>query len=370
MIFPTYNQCQSEFTAGNVYRNESPCGNYVLFNYKPHVEYDNLWNDINVWCRGIIFDIHNGNVVAVPFRKFWNVGQKPETSEENLAKLGEPVVMSKEDGSLGILFWNKYERKWQVATRGSFTSDQAAWATDWIREKVRECGFPVAFHEAMAGKTNLFEIVYPENKIVANYNGFAGLIYLNTVCHFNDGQNCYLFPRHSTFDIFGYRTARFYKFSDFAKMRELLSTFTKDDEGFVLQFPDGTMAKMKGPEYLRVHKIRSSLTIENVADLVIATGAFKAALNQLPDEFWGDYLPAINAFEEAVSTTMACAASAKCLLGSRKEKALWIQSNLARENWAPAFLFIDGNIAKAFATACKFHAKSGKFHFKTFLGNG
>lgn len=372
MTFPTYDQCQSEFDAGNVYRNVSPCGNYVLFNYRPNVEYDNLWNDTNVWCRGIIFDNNTHQIAAVPFRKFWNVGQKPETSEENLSALGKPVVMSKEDGSLGILFWNLYERKWQVATRGSFTSDQAVWATDWIQKQSK-----LTDEFLSVGETHLFEIVYPENKIVANYNGFEGLIYLNTVVWEVTDNSCYYSFGGAKNEIVQHiqdncRTVRLYNFSDFAKMREQLSTFTKDDEGFVLQFRDGTMAKMKAPEYLRVHKIRSSLTIENVADLVIATGDFKSALEQLPDEFWGDYLPAITAFEKAVMQTLGSAAVLEINthgMETRKEKAAYILANCTEDVRRAAFLMIDGKRNAAFESAVKFHTKSNKFHFKTFLGN-
>lgn len=46
-----------------------------------------------------------------------------------------------------------------IATRGSFESDQALWATEWIQKRFR----PVDF---LAGYTYLYEIIYPENRVV------------------------------------------------------------------------------------------------------------------------------------------------------------------------------------------------------------
>ncbi len=374
-IFPTYNQCLNEELAGNVYKNVSPCGHFVLFNYNPKVEYENLWNETNMWCRGIIFDIHTEQVVAVPFRKFWNVGQKPEVSEENLSKLGTPVVMSKEDGSLGILFWNLYEKKWQVATRGSFESDQAAWASNWIRNQT--C---LTEQFLTNGETHLFEIVYRENKIVADYGGFEGLIYLNTVVWESADNSCYYSFGGARNEIVEHiqnncQTIKLYSFSSFAKMHSLLESFTKDQEGFVLLFPDGTMAKMKGAEYLRVHKLRSTLSIGNVADMVIATGDFESVLADLPDEFWGDYVPALQTFREAVEESME---KAKCVAkwatvkyDTRKEQAFFIkvEPSLKPFEVSMAFNFLDNKEEVAFKNAIKAHAKSKKFEFKSFLGN-
>lgn len=372
MFFPTYEQCQSELEAGNLFQNESPCGHYVLFNYRPEVEFKNLWNDVNIWCRGIVYDIHTKEIAAVPFRKFWNVGQKPETSEESLSALGKPVVMSKEDGSLGILFWNRYARNWQVCTRGSFTSDQAIWATAWIRAQIV---LTTVF--LTVGETHLFEIVYPENKIVSNYGEFAGLIYLNTVVWNDNDNSCYYsfggernqILRH----IFDYcHAVKFYDFDSFSKSRELLATFTKDQEGFVLLYPNGLMAKMKGAEYLRVHKIRSTLTIAAVAALIKATGNFQEALSQLPDEFWGDYLPVINSFEKSVRETGRKAYEVFYVtetMGTRKEKAEYVNRNCTDDVRRCVFLLIDGKESAAFNCAIDWHVKNGDFSFKSFLGN-
>jgi RNA ligase len=72
------------------------------------------------------------------------------------------------DGSLGILYC--YQGKWSVATRGSFASEQADWATNWLNINQPYFVWPEGF-------TPLVEIIFPENQIVVKYD-WSGLILL------------------------------------------------------------------------------------------------------------------------------------------------------------------------------------------------
>lgn len=123
-------------------------------------------------CRGLIFDSQTGDIVARPFVKFWNYGdlQHPETMPDNFPVVA-PSITRKFDGSLGILY--QYNKEWFVATRGSFTSDQAVWATKWLNSRDMKFVWP-------EGYTPLVEIVYPENQIVVKYD-WSGLVLLASV---------------------------------------------------------------------------------------------------------------------------------------------------------------------------------------------
>lgn len=108
-------------------------------------------------------------IVARPLPKFFN-SSEPEAASLDLS---EPVVVTdKADGSLGILY--PAADGWAVATRGSFTSEQAKHATELYRRKYSEWTPP-------PGITVLFEIVYPENRIVLDYGQMDDLILLGYV---------------------------------------------------------------------------------------------------------------------------------------------------------------------------------------------
>lgn len=122
-------------------------------------------------CRGLIYRTDNGEVVATPWPKFFNHGQ----GGADEFKLDEPVIVTdKVDGSLGIFYWEPVGGRPAIATRGSFTSEQALHATDVLREQYTGW-IPDP------SDTVLFEIIYPDNRIVLDYGGLDDLVLLGAV---------------------------------------------------------------------------------------------------------------------------------------------------------------------------------------------
>jgi RNA ligase len=143
-----------------------------ILNYTQKAQYtQELWNEVTDKCRGLIFNSQTGAIVARPFVKFWNYSDQrhPETMPENFPST-VPTITRKFDGSLGILY--RYEGKWAVATRGSFASEQAIWATKWFNER-EVFIWPYEW-------TPLVEIIFPENQIVVKYD-WSGLVLLAAV---------------------------------------------------------------------------------------------------------------------------------------------------------------------------------------------
>src|ERR1700683_5287554 len=133
----------------------------VIYNYGQKAQFDGIWDDVTCKTRGLIVDQSTGEVVARPFQKFFNLGHcgRPETAMENLpAEL--PEITEKMDGSLGVLY--RVGRMCAIATRGSFSSDQAGWASAWYTKHLGKAVWP-------EGWTPLFSIISPENRIVVKY---------------------------------------------------------------------------------------------------------------------------------------------------------------------------------------------------------
>lgn len=145
---------------------------YRIYNYTDKCQYENVWNETTMTCRGLITD-HEGNVIARGMRKFFNYGQEwaPGFSVDD-----NVLVLDKVDGSLGIVYPTP-DGGWAVATRGSFTSDQAIHATAALTDAQKS----VAEDAYKVGETVLCEIVYPENRIVLDYGDTDELVMLGTV---------------------------------------------------------------------------------------------------------------------------------------------------------------------------------------------
>ena len=142
----------------------------IIWNYTQTCQFSKAWDEYTMAARGLITDLE-GNVVARPFKKFFNIDEREETKIENLPT-ETPDVYTKYDGSLGILYFDGDLPC--IATRGSFNSDQAKWATEWIQTKfLKKSDF-------LEGYTYLFEIIYPENRIVVDYGKERNVCYLTS----------------------------------------------------------------------------------------------------------------------------------------------------------------------------------------------
>jgi hypothetical protein len=88
---------------GLLHKQTHPTLDLTIWNYSPKVQYEKLWDDITMQCRGLITN-SRGEIVARPFKKFFNY---EEHSPEEIPNESFEVF-EKMDGSLGIIFY--YER--------------------------------------------------------------------------------------------------------------------------------------------------------------------------------------------------------------------------------------------------------------------
>lgn len=235
-----------------------------IIEYTEKTVYDNYWNEVTKNCRGLIVDSYD-NVVARPFSKFMNYN--PETDGYLLDE--EAVVLDKIDGSLGILY--TYKHTTAIATKGSFTSDQAAHATSLWWNKYAFLDNP--------DRTYLFEIVYPENRIVVDYGDRDELILLGA----RDIATGREWLPNELSEWEGPTTTIF----PYKSLREAVQSLPRPNaEGFVVYFPKtGHRLKFKYEDYLVLHKIISDLTPRRIWEAMKAGKSLEEILSPIPDEW-------------------------------------------------------------------------------------
>lgn len=248
---------------GLLYKQTHPTLPLTIWNYTEKVQYEELWDEVTLMCRGLVTD-SEGTIIARPFKKFFNMeeGKHTPTSEFE--------VYEKMDGSLGIFFY--YEGNPVFATRGSFTSDQAIKG----REILNKYNWQYGTYE---GYTYLFEIIYPENRVVVNYNGLEELIVLGVI-ETSTGKEC----EYSEMENEGFVLVK--KYDGIKNYSTLKSLISNDAEGFVVRFSNGDRMKIKGEEYLRLHKIMTNLSTTAIWELVSNGGDIDDILKDVPDEFY------------------------------------------------------------------------------------
>jgi RNA ligase len=249
---------------GLVIKQVHPTLPLVIYNYSRECQYNSKWDDITLNCRGLVLD-NDGNVIAKPFPKFFNYEEhKPEDiPNENFE------VYEKMDGSLGIFF--HYAGEWHMATRGSFTSEQAI--------KGMEIAMRYNYDKfCVPGFTYLFEIIYPENRIVVDYGKEERLVLLGIINP--EGNEV---PYEEIVDD-GWDIVMKYKTwgEDWETLKKEIS---KNNEGYVIRFKSGFRMKIKGDEYIRLHRIVTNFSTKDIWELLKNGEPLEPFLERVPDEF-------------------------------------------------------------------------------------
>lgn len=272
MEFETlYAALQANLDAGLVNVTRSTDG-LELYCYSRECVYDRKWNDAALMARGLIVDPVRRCVVATPFPKFFNVGERDQTIPALAFETFEKL-----DGSLIIIF--HYSGRWQTATKGSFKSDQAKWAQEWLMARGHRSALE-------PGTTYLAEAIYPENRIVVHYQE-SGLVFLAGY-HLTGDELSYDEVKQVANGL-NTRAARRHSFSSVADLIAHTATLPASEEGFVLRFLDGLRLKVKGEEYRRIHALISRITPLAMWEAMQAGDDLTIIRKQLPEEFWADF---------------------------------------------------------------------------------
>jgi RNA ligase len=253
---------------GLVVKNDHPTLPLSIYNYSRTCQYENKWDNITKSCRGLILD-KDGNVIAKSFDKFFNL---EEHSTEEIPN-EDFEVYEKLDGSLGILFW--YQGKWILASKGSFVSEQALKGKQILNSKYSVEPIP-------KGYTTLLEIIYPENRIVCNYGDDEVLVVLSMISNATGKELDYdslLKINEET----GLPVVK--KYDGIDDYKTLKSLISKDREGYVVRFRNGFRMKIKGEEYVRLHRILTGFSNVDIWEYLKDDKNLDELLDRVPDEF-------------------------------------------------------------------------------------
>lgn len=238
----------------------------AIVNYTHKAQQNYHWNAVTEQCRGLIYNPETGRVVARPFRKFFNYG---EAQADKITGQEQVRAFEKFDGSLGIAYPDP-NGMYRIATRGSFSSGQALWATNFMHSK------GIEYFPFIPGYTDLFEIIYPDNRIVCEYAGMEDLVYLGTI----DNANGSFQFEDDMYDV----RADFVYTGTFEDALQIKGRQGK--EGLVVVTSDNRRVKLKEDEYVRLHRIVSNLSEKYVWEAMDGPNmeVAKRLASEIPEE--------------------------------------------------------------------------------------
>ena len=234
------------------------------------------WNDITLNSRGIIYNRETGEVVARPFPKFFNMGQREETQEHNLPWKDGFRIFRKEDGWLGILY--RVDGQHRIATKGSFKSIGAKWATEYLKK--------YDLTELPDDVTLLFELICPATHIVVDYGTREDLVLLAA------------YNRHTGKEYEWEQVEKWSKQFDFTLVesydkvwlghcRGQIKTVPGNKlEGFVIKFND-LRVKIKSEDYFRRSHLIANLNPLGVWNMMVNGKVDRVAWRIVDQDYHG-----------------------------------------------------------------------------------
>ena len=221
---------------GWVHVTKHPTEKLYIYDYTEKCKTEKAWNELTLWCRGLIVD-EKGVIVSYPLKKFFEYNQlfiECRLFNERFE------VSEKIDGFLGLTYFiggNPY-----IATRDSFISLPAIKATMLLYTK-----YPDSVSQMNENYTYIFEIVYPNSVLVLNYGSLEELFLIDIIDNIS-GKSV----------INGVSTLSFQMIPHEPNKHNLdyyLKQNRRMHEGLVLKFPDGNRLKVKYPwfrnEYIK-----------------------------------------------------------------------------------------------------------------------
>lgn len=352
-----------ELQDGYVKEQKHPTLPLTILNYTDKATYDRRWNDVTLHCRGLIVHHVTHEVIARGPRKFFNYGEPSAASYP----LDTKVILSrKEDGSLGIGWFYGHPvddvvdgdavYHSGIATRGSFTSEQAVHASELVDRESGHNGRYELHYDSLIQYADddlsyICEIVYPENRIVLDYFGRDELIPLGTVNNRSGVIQWRPTRDHSGNLIIAHSN---YGPDVVITLGEALALQIPDDEeGYVLDILDDDLEvidhlKLKGDRYKELHAAIFGLSEKAVWEQCVEGTEvdFTAAL---PDEVqpWAQEVSdRLNEEFESYWWQIQYVYATVKTITTRREQAQYLHAK-HKDIMSPVFSLLDMKVARA-----------------------
>ena len=268
--------------AGYLTCRRHPTESLLIVNYTSKTQYEAHWTPLTRRCRGLVVTT-DGAIVARGFEKFFGWSELPADEQARLAML--PFTMTEKwDGSLIILFREPKSGRLACATRGSFESEQAIHATAVFR----------TWHVSLDWKperyTYLFEVIYPANHVVVDYGDLDDLVLLAAL-DLRTGEDApaeaaRLLAQGESLGAVGRLLGVESVAVPLGATPETLAAADRPNrEGYVLRFSDGTLVKVKHPDYVRLHRLIFGLSERQLWECLVAGQDPDVLLVRAPEAF-------------------------------------------------------------------------------------
>lgn len=274
-----------EYTDWSLTLSISSYKNLLLFHYNLIVAAEEMWkneNSLNREARGLVIDLKNEQIVNCPFKKFFNVGEVPETEWDkivdkiNKASLFE--ITDKLDGSMQSASF--YEGEIVLAGSESCNPNDS-WR---VSESYQYLDEHPNYKNMIANnpyKTFIFESISPNDPHVVVYEENKYGLYLIGIRDKITGiESSYkeILEIANTYKVLS-TTIENHSLEELLNLRSKFKAYEK--EGWVLSI-DGFKVKFKCEDFLNIHRTYAKKSLSKLLIRSIENGTIDDVLSSIP----------------------------------------------------------------------------------------
>ena len=241
-------------------------------------------------CRALQLDRGDLSVVSRAFNRFLNYGEGD--TERSFKFDDKTVVYDKIDGSLLILYWHGKRRSWEVRTRKSAYGENKIDGCKEV-EDFRSLALLAMKKESLEdlnnsdldkGKSYVFELVSPENKVITNWQT-REVFYLSTFENESGAESEYEKGYAYIREYVNCRELGKYKLSRIEDVLDLAKKLKPVEEGYVVRNGKNERVKVKNPAYVALALLHNGgrITEKRILGLV-EIGEDSEYLTYFPEE--------------------------------------------------------------------------------------
>jgi hypothetical protein len=319
--------------------------NYMIIKYRSLIEsfedpeFWDKYDQFYQYSRSLVIDFKNENIVLWPYKKFFNINERAETSYEN--------IISRMENANTVYFSEKLDGSYIAATyyMGEFvvssssgidpsTNGYVAYAYNYIsnHENVR------TMIEEGEGFTYIFELIEPDfDQHVVDYSNIEHGLYLTGVIDNEIGIS--LNPQQVVELAEEYDVLHTNVVDD--TIYHILSTLgdvpSNEAEGFVL-YIDGFRVKIKYDSYVELHGVLSAIKSPKLTIAAMRAGNLDDFISKIPAAYHDIVMSyvhdAVEYEEHIIETVLDYMEKMYSSIGrnpSRKEAMIYITENMPKE---------------------------------------
>ncbi len=291
--------------------------------------YDGFYRE----CRSVVIDVVHNCIVLCPFRKFFNLNELEETSEENINKRIENASIiefsNKLDGSMQTATW--YNN--QIIMAGSQAiNPKKSWRLQDGYSMIHALPGYEQMLEMHPGFTFIFEYISLADAHVVKYKKEQEGLYLIGIRDNLTGHELSYRIVINIANHFNIPTTVLFNKKLGQILNELDDKSSDEAEGFVINI-DEYKVKVKYNDYVHIHRALSKLTSINLIIRSIADDKYDDLLSKLPIAYHDNVKKVSNIVFKYIKDTEKTINEYfhKAPKSSQKEFMVWIDKNVPKK---------------------------------------